>query len=72
MSKIKLFVENFLVYGFGGVISKIVPLIMIPIITRLMPSTEYFGLTDLSVTLVSFCSALAIMGMYDAMYRLFF
>lgn len=72
MSKFKLFIENFLVYGFGGIISKIVPLIMVPIVTRLMPSTEYFGLSDLSGTIVSFCSALAIMGMYDAMYRLFF
>ena len=72
MTKFKLFIENFLVYGFGGIISKIVPLIMVPIVTRLMPSTEYFGLSDLSGTIVSFCSALAIMGMYDAMYRLFF
>ena len=72
MKKFKLFIENFLVYGLGGIISKIVPLIMLPIITRLMPTTEYFGLSDLSNTLVSFASALAIMGMYDAMYRMFF
>lgn len=72
MNKIKLFIENIIVYGLGGVISKIIPLIMLPIVTRLMPGTEYFGLSDLSVTIVSFCSALAIMGMYDAMYRLFF
>lgn len=72
MNKAKLFVENFLVYGLGGVISKIVPLIMMPIITRLMPTTEYFGLSDLSGTVISFASALAIMGMYDAMFRMFF
>ena len=72
MSKFKLFIENFLVYGLGGVISKIIPLIMIPIITRLMPTTEYYGLSDLSNTVVSFASAMAVMGMYDAMYRMFF
>lgn len=72
MKKFKLFIENFLVYGLGGIISKIIPLIMIPIITRIMPSTEYFGLSDLSNTLIQFGSALAIMGMYDAMYRMFF
>ena len=72
MKKLKLFIENFLVYGLGGIISKIVPLIMVPIITRIMPSTDYFGLSDLSNTLVQFGSALAIMGMYDAMYRMFF
>lgn len=72
MSKMKLFFENFLVYGLGGIISKIIPLIMIPIITRLMPDASYFGISDLSNTLLSFCSSLAVMGMYDAMYRMFF
>lgn len=72
MNKTKLFIENFLVYGLGGIISKIIPLIMIPIITRIMPSTEYYGISDLSNTLVQFGSAIAIMGMYDAMYRMFF
>lgn len=72
MNKLKLFIENFLVYGLGGIISKIIPLIMVPIVTRLMPSTDYFGLSDLSNTVVSFASAFAVMGMYDAMYRMFF
>jgi O-antigen/teichoic acid export membrane protein len=45
---------------------------MVPIVTRLMPSSDYYGLSDLSNTVVSFASALAVMGMYDAMYRMFF
>lgn len=72
MGKSKLFIENFLVYGLGGIVSRIIPLVMVPIITRLMPNTEYFGLSDLSVTVTSFASALAIIGMYDAMFRMFF
>lgn len=72
MKKFKLFIENFLVYGFGGIISKIIPLIMVPIVTRIMPSADYFGISDLSNTVVNFGSALAVMGMYDAMYRMFF
>ena len=72
MSKFKLFIENFFVYGFGGIISKIIPLIMVPIVTRLMPNTAYYGISDLSNTVAQFGSALAIMGMYDAMYRMFF
>ncbi len=72
MKKLKLFIENFLVYGLGGIISKVIPLIMVPIVTRLMPSSDYYGISDLSNTVVSFGSALAIMGMYDAMYRMFF
>lgn len=72
MNKFKLFIENFLVYGFGGIISKVIPLIMVPIITRMMPNSTYYGVSDLSNTVVQFGSALAIMGMYDAMYRMFF
>lgn len=71
-SKAKLFIENFLVYGLGGVIRKIIPLIMLPIITRLMPNTEYFGISDLANTVVNFGSSIAVLGMYDALYRMFF
>lgn len=71
-NKIKLFLENFLIYGLGGIVSRIVPIIMLPIITRLLPDTSYYGLSDLSTTAISFASAFAVLGMYDAMYRLFF
>lgn len=72
MNKLKLFVENFFIYGFGGIISKLIPLLMIPIVTRIMPDTKYYGISDLSNTVIQFGSALALMGMYDAMYRMFF
>lgn len=72
MSKAKLFIENILIYGLGGVINKLVPLLMLPIVTRLMPGTEYFGISDLSHTAIQFGSAIAVIGMYDAMYRMFF
>lgn len=72
MSKTRLFLENFLIYGLGGVISKIIPFIMLPFITRLMPDTKYFGITDMSSLTCSFGMAVAIMGMYDAVFRLFF
>ena len=72
MSKFKLFMENFLVYGLGSVISKVIPLIMLPIITRLMPDPAFYGLFDLSNTITSFGTAIAILGMYDAMFRYFF
>lgn len=72
MNKFKLFIENMIVYGIGGVISKIIPLIMVPIVTRLMPNSTYYGISDLSNTIISLASAIAVMGMYDAMYRMFF
>ena len=72
MNKLKLFLENFIVYGFSGIISKIIPLVMVPIVTRLMPSSSYYGISDMANTVISFASSLAVMGMYDAMYRMFF
>ncbi len=72
MSKFRLFIENFLVYGFGGIISKLIPLIMVPIVTQIMPDTDYYGASDMSNTVVQIGIAIAIMGMYDAMYRMFF
>ena len=72
MNKLKLFIDNFLIYGLGGIISNLVPLIMVPVVTRIMPTTDYYGISDLSNTVVQFASAIAVMGMYDAMYRMFF
>ncbi len=72
MTKLKLFIENFLVYGLGGVIDKLIPFVMLPIITRLMPDAAYFGISDLASALVAFGGTLAIFGMNDAMYRMFF
>jgi len=72
MEKFKLFISNFLIYGFGSIISNVIPLIMLPVITRLMPDSFYYGLSDISNTIVQFGTALAVMGMYDAVFRLFF
>lgn len=72
MAKLKLFLENFLVYGVGGVICKIIPLVMIPIITRMLPNTEYYALGDMTNTVVSFGVAIAMLGMHNSLYRMFF
>lgn len=72
MNKLKLFLDNLLIYGLGGIIGKIIPLLMVPIITRLIPDTSYYGISDLSNTLVSLTSSIAVLGMYDAVYRIFF
>lgn len=72
MNRLKLFLENFIVYGLSGIVSKVIPLIMVPIVTRLMPNSSYYGVSDMSNTVIQFCSAFALMGMYDAMYRMFF
>ncbi len=71
-SRFRLFIDNILVYGLGGVISKIIPFIMLPILVRLYPSSDYLGLNDLVTTLCSFGGAIAMCGMYDALFRLYF
>lgn len=71
-SRLKLFLENILVFGFGGAISKLIPFLMLPLVTRLLPETSYFGINDISVIIISFGQAIAVMGMYDAMFRMFF
>ncbi len=72
MSRSKLFINNFLVYGFGSIISKAIPLIILPIITNIMTDTKYYGINDMVNLVISFASAIALMGMYDAMFRMFF
>lgn len=72
MSRTKLFIHNFVVYGLGSIISKIIPLIMLPIITSIMTDTKYYGINDMINLVISFASAIAMMGMYDAMFRMFF
>ncbi|PZC51841.1 MULTISPECIES: lipopolysaccharide biosynthesis protein [unclassified Mesotoga] len=72
MSRARLFIENFLVYGMTGIIGKAIPVVMVPIVTRLIPDTAIYGVSDLLHVLVSFGSAFAVLGMYDAMFRVFF
>lgn len=72
MNRLKLFIENFLAYGLIGVLNKIVPLLMLPIIARLLPDTADFGRFDMYNMIIIFGSSFAILGMYDAMFREFF
>lgn len=73
MNKRKLLFENFIIYGFGQIIYKIIPIITLPIITRIMPdSSFYLGYNDLATTLISLVSIIGLMGQYDAVFRLFF
>ena len=70
--KTKLFIENFIIYGLSGAFSKLIPFVMIPIITRMMPSEAYYGLSDLTNTLVSIAGIIAMSGIYDGLFRMYF
>lgn len=73
MNKKKLIFDNFLVYGLGQITYKIIPFLMLPVLTRIMPDSSYYiGINDLLNTLVSLMAVLGLMGMYDAMFRLYF
>ena len=72
MSRAKLFLENFFPYGFINVLNKVVPLLLLPVVTRLLPDTSSFGIFDMFNVIVGFASPLAILGLYDAMFREFF
>ena len=67
-----LFIENFLAYGAIAALDKVVPLIMLPIVTRLLPNTADYGKFEMFNAIVGFGSSFAILGMYDAMFREYF
>ncbi|PKL29122.1 MAG: polysaccharide biosynthesis protein [Spirochaetae bacterium HGW-Spirochaetae-2] len=71
-NRFRLLIENFFAYGLINVLNKIIPLLLLPVITRLLTDPADFGRFDMFNTLVSFGSALAGLGMYDAMFREFF
>jgi O-antigen/teichoic acid export membrane protein len=72
MDKKKLLFENLFIYGLIGIISKVIPLIFLPIITRLLPNPASFGVYGIYTSVVGFGTPLAVMGLYDAMFREYF
>lgn len=71
-NKLKLFLENFLFYGGLSVLQKALPFITLPIITKMLPDTSSYGIADMFNLIISFGSAIAVLGMYDAIFREFF
>ena len=43
MSRKRLFIENFLAYGAINALDKIVPIVMLPIVTRLITDSADYG-----------------------------
>jgi len=72
MSRKKLLIENIFAYGFINILNKIVPFLLLPIITRMLPNTSDYGVYNMFSLLVGFGTPLAILGLYDAMFRQYF
>lgn len=71
-SRKKLFIENFLAYGAINALDKVVPLVMLPVVTRLITNTADYGRFEMFNTIVGFGSSFAVLGIYDAMFREYF
>jgi O-antigen/teichoic acid export membrane protein len=72
MSRKKLFIENIFAYGFINILNKIVPFLLLPIITRMLPDASDFGVYSMYTTIVGFGTPLVVLGLYDAMFREYF
>lgn len=72
MSRKRLFIENFLAYGAINALDKIVPIVMLPIVTRLITDSADYGKFEMFNTIVAFGSSFAVLGVYDAMFREYF
>ena len=70
--KVKLFLENFIFYGGISMLQKALPFVTLPIITKLLPDSKNYGISDMFNLIISFGSAIAILGMYDAIFREYF
>lgn len=72
LSRAKLFIENFFAYGLINVLNKIIPFLLLPVITRLLKDPSDFGVYDMYNLIIGFGSPLVMLGMYDAMFREYF
>jgi O-antigen/teichoic acid export membrane protein len=72
MTRKKLFLENFLVYGLSSTLSKLIPFVMLPIIAIMVPDEKIYGIFDVTNVLVALGSSFAVLGLNDAVFRMFF
>jgi O-antigen/teichoic acid export membrane protein len=72
MSRKKLFIENMLSYGFINILNKIVPFLLLPVITSMLPNASDFGIYSMYGTIVGLGTPLVMMGLSDAIFREYF
>lgn len=72
MSRARLFIENFFIYGLGNVLTKAVPFLMLPVLTRMIKDPAVFGIFDIYTIIIRFGIPITVLGSYDAMFRLYF
>ena len=72
MSRSKQLIKNFFAYGFAEAISKIMPFLCLPIITRMMPDTAAFGVFNLFTIVNGIGVALIVLSLNTVIFREYF
>ena len=65
------FGKETLIYGFGGILSKSIGFILIPVYTRIFTPSDY-GTLEMMAVIISFISAILTMGLDSAQSFFFF
>ena len=72
MSRISYLIKNFISFGFAEFISKIVPFICLPLITRLLPNTEAFAVYNIFTTITGVGVTIVLLNLHSAVFREYF
>lgn len=72
MSRKKLFIENMLSFGLINLLTKIIPFLLLPIITKALPNPSDFGIYSMFQTITGFGVPIALFGISDAVFREYF
>lgn len=71
-SRLSLLVSNIIIYGFNQVLVVLIPMMMLPIYSRLLPDIRIYGISSLATTMSTLFSSIATFGMFDAAVRFAF
>jgi len=72
LNRAKLFIDNFFSYGLISILSRVIPFVFLPIITRLLPDTSDFGVFDIFQVAILLGTSFAFLGIYNPFFREYF
>ena len=72
MKRANELIKNFFVYGFAEFISKIIPFLCLPIITRLMPDTAAFGVYNMFTIVLGLGITFVVLNINTVIFREYF
>ena len=72
MNRVKLFVENFYLFGVINMLHKVIPFLILPVLTLLLPDISDFGVFDMFNVVSSIVCLFAMLGLYNAVFREYF